>query len=684
MKLRAILIILAVFAFLFASAGALLYYSSLKETARLEAKRQAALRTDSLKSGLTSFINEYEKPAKTMARMEEVENALTNPGSGTIQKANVILDTFHSSLNAEACYLMDQNGTTIASSNRNDPDSFVHKNFSFRPYFKKSISGDPFLYLALGTASNRRGAYYSHPVFKGSTGNVIGVAVIKASIELIESRLHTDHSEAFHVTNPDGIIFISSNPDLLYKTVRRLNREEKKQIRESKQFGQGPWKYYKQEDDQYLKNRVALPGLTGWHLVVKQNLDSVTRRIYGPVIKTTGLVALLFTLFFGGTICLLYTLASRELKKGKKAEDKLKANEEKYRSIYHNTPAMLHSINQDFCLINVSDYWLEMTGYTRDEVLGRKLTDFFTFESGHRAETKILPEFFRGPGINRDIPYQLVKKDGGIMEILLSCYGIRDENGTISRTLAVSVDITDRVKQQKELDRVKKEKVSATIMEKQELERGIIARELHDELGQTLTALKMDAVSITGQIPEENRLVHEHIRTMSSLIEQIIHDVKSLAFRLRPGSLDDLGLVDSIESLAGDFEKRTDIRVRFTHCDIPPLGYTVKTAIYRIIQEALTNCAKHSQAQQCEIMLSFHSSILSVTIRDDGRGFDADNRDNGRSLGIIGMKERAALAGGEISIESKEGAGTRITLTVAHLNQSHIPPNEVRQEKENV
>jgi C4-dicarboxylate-specific signal transduction histidine kinase len=129
MKLRLILLILAVSAFLFACFGTFLYYSSLKNTARLEAKRHGTLRIDTLQSALSSYLNEYKKPAKTLTQLPELKNALIMPNNTTLKKANVILDNFQHSLKAEVCYLMNRDGLTVASSNRYAPDSFLGQNF---------------------------------------------------------------------------------------------------------------------------------------------------------------------------------------------------------------------------------------------------------------------------------------------------------------------------------------------------------------------------------------------------------------------------------------------------------------------------------------------------------------------------------------------------------------------------
>ena len=189
MKLRIILIVLSLLAFLSASTGAYLYYSSLKESALKEAERQADLRLRTIKKNLTIFLAENVKPVKTLAGMKTLQLALTRLDAQNLVAAHATLDHFKKTLAADVCYLMDLNGNTIASTNRDAPDSFVGQNFAFRPYFKNAILGKPSTYLAVGTTSCKRGAYYSHPVYTENGSTPVGIVVIKASIELIESQL---------------------------------------------------------------------------------------------------------------------------------------------------------------------------------------------------------------------------------------------------------------------------------------------------------------------------------------------------------------------------------------------------------------------------------------------------------------------------------------------------------------
>ncbi len=192
MKLRLILLVLSLLAFLSASTGGYLYYSALKQSAFREAERQAVARVRTIQKNLSSFLSENIKPVKALAGMQELSIVLTRPADNiALKNANTILDHFNKTLNVEVCYLMNPEGDTIASSNRYAPDSFVGDNFDFRPYFKQAIQGGPASYLALGITSGKRGAYYRHPVFANDRNSPSGVVVIKASVELVEKELDT-------------------------------------------------------------------------------------------------------------------------------------------------------------------------------------------------------------------------------------------------------------------------------------------------------------------------------------------------------------------------------------------------------------------------------------------------------------------------------------------------------------
>jgi signal transduction histidine kinase len=197
----------------------------------------------------------------------------------------------------------------------------------------------------------------------------------------------------------------------------------------------------------------------------------------------------------------------------------------------------------------------------------------------------------------------------------------------------------------------------------QEAERSRIARELHDDLGQSLTALKMDIIGLLakteqqyGRSPIANRI----LRTLDSMVTS----VQRISSELRPSILDDLGLVPALESEASMFEDRTGIECELS---LPPdarIEAHCATAIYRIVQEALTNVARHSNASRVEIRLRERTDELLLEIRDDGRGVTIGEVGDSRSLGLLGIRERADLVGGTVHFEGVSGRGTIVSVRI--------------------
>lgn len=805
------MLILTVVTILSASAGGYFYYSSLKKTAFIRTEQQAYNQLRTTQKSITSFLSGNIKPVRTLAGMPEIKAALSTKDQKAISKANLVLDHFNTTLEAEACYLLDTDGLTLASSNRNSPDSFVGINFSFRPYFKKAMMGSSATYLALGTTSHRRGVYCSYPVFHPSSIEITGAVVIKASIERIEHDLLLSPTETIILTDPNGLIFISTRADWLFKLFNDVPESTRTHLTKSRQFGTGPWPSngLKRLDSQhfidsnetlYFSVQSELDNYPNWTLLYLKKLPR-NPQLLPDTAKITGPLIFILCLSIGTAVFLMYLKAFSEISKRKSAQAALIKSEKRYRHLYEKTPAMLHSIDTDGKILGVSDYWLKTMGYTHDEVSGKALTDFYTESSRTYAQEVVIPSFFKD-GFCNEIPYQFIKKDGKVIDILLSAIAERDDNDRINRSLAVSVDVTERNKAQNALQLAKEElshyslelekeiqertleinsiltntpdviymvdqqgkfklvnkkfeeifsvancqtgdktifdlvgaqyaqiihdnnikvfftkspvqieeqiptdngdhtylsvkfpiydhkqqidticsistdvtelykaqgqlrRLSASIMENQEKERTAIARELHDELGQVLTALRMEAVSLHDRLCIDDHKGSERARQMCKLIDNTIDDVRGMATRLRPGVLDDLGLFDALEWYTEDFERRSGITCFFTHKEnnvLLPAPLT--TAAYRITQEALTNASRYSGANNIDVTLKVDEHFL-LMIKDNGRGFETSLLKNTKGLGIAGMQERAALAGGTLSVESSIVNGTTITFQV--------------------
>lgn len=198
-----------------------------------------------------------------------------------------------------------------------------------------------------------------------------------------------------------------------------------------------------------------------------------------------------------------------------------------------------------------------------------------------------------------------------------------------------------------------------------------IAREVHDELGQSLTGLKMNLHLLKGQASGtsfDSSLLGKGIEDLMHMTDSTIATVRRIASELRPSLLDDFGLVSAVEWQAQEFERRTSIPCKFTaNCDSIDLGGERNTALYRVVQEALTNIARHARADKVEVELLCHESEVCVSIRDNGVGIDASSRKS-PSLGFIGMQERSRMIGGDLKISTSTPSGTTITLTVPSTN----------------
>ncbi len=701
MKLRLILIVLSLLAFLSASTGGLFYYHSLKKASFLDAERKAIVRLTSINKSISSFLSQNVKPVQTLAELDVFRKLLVQPDKENQQESERLLDLFTRTLAIDVSYILNGEGTTVATSNRNDKDSFMFLNFGFRPYFTEAIQGRAATYLALGTTSGKRGGYYSYPIYDRNKVKVLGVAVIKTSIELIENELITLEDEYILMTDPHGVIFISNNKEWVYSTFNRLTPQDEKEIANSKQFGNGPWNWIGLKplaenrsidlnNNRYLMYTSALNNYPGWHVIYLRDMKSVYQAVSNPLLRITGQLALTLSVLVGLSVLFLYRKAAREIQQRKDAQEALKKSDSRYRSLYNDTPAMLHSIDPSGHLISVSNHWLTTLGYSREEVIGKKITDFFTENSCRYAEETIIPVFLK-KGFVKDIPYRIVKKNGTIIDILLSAISVRDNKGVLVHSLAVSVDITQRKHAEEMLQKAKEElsrysteleqqvlkrteeismardqlrRLSASVINSQEIERAAIARELHDELGQVLTALRLDAVWLEKRLAEKEPDCATRANAMCKLIDQSIDEVRGIAFKLRPGMLDDLGLVDALDLYTADFERRSGITIVFRHENVPSVNGTIATAAYRITQEALTNVARHSGANYVEINLQGQKGILQLRIADNGCGFQVSSVEKSSGLGLTGMRERALLVGGELLVNSEPGQGTVISFQV--------------------
>lgn len=692
MKLRTILLVLTILALLSATVAGYQYYSSLKRTEYKEGEKEVAVQAERIKNRLSAYLSENLKSVKAMSGLKTLERALSGNEESALATANSLLDHFQASLQADVCYLMDREGNTVASSNRRDPDSFVGENFSFRPYWRQAIRGTPSTYIALGVASGKRGVYYSHPIYGRDRGEPIGVAVIKAPVDGMEEGLRRDYEGIVLLTDPHGVVFLSNRPDWIYRTVWKLSPEEISEIVDSQQFGEWPWAWIgltardektavDASGNEYLMYRMDIDRYPGWQVMYLHRLRAISRRLSVPFLEASGPIVLALCILVGGSVLVLYKKASFDILRRREAEEALRRSEERLRtakeelhrysrdlerqvgertreitSILRNTPSVVYIKDKEGRYTLVNSRYEELFEIRNEEIQGKTDHDIFPREIADRFrenDMRVLAD-----GHPCQVEERVPQRDG--MHVYLSVkFPLYDEEGAVNRVCGISTDITALKAAQVQLRRL-----SDGIMASQEKERAAVARELHDELGQVLTALRIDSVRLKDRLKGTDDQAAERAMMMSSLIDHAIEEVRSMATRLRPGVLDDLGLLDALEWFAADFEKRTGIRCEVSHHGVIDVGDAVATAAYRIAQETLTNAARHSSATRMDLSLTAEDGHLTLAMADDGCGFDTKRLADSGGLGVAGMRERASLIGGTLEIHSQPGEGTRVVLQV--------------------
>jgi signal transduction histidine kinase len=208
--------------------------------------------------------------------------------------------------------------------------------------------------------------------------------------------------------------------------------------------------------------------------------------------------------------------------------------------------------------------------------------------------------------------------------------------------------------------------LSARLVQAQETERRALSRELHDEVGQSLSAVLMELRNLSAGLKvrseEQSR---SHVETVKGLVENTVRVVRNMALLLRPSMLDDLGLIPALKWQARESAKRTSMDVTVaTELDSDDLPDEYKTCIYRVVQEALHNCARHSRATAVRIRVEQRPERLVLIIQDDGQGFDVRHM---KGLGLLGVQERVARLGGSCNIHSKPGRGTILTVELPFI-----------------
>jgi two-component system sensor histidine kinase UhpB len=317
-------------------------------------------------------------------------------------------------------------------------------------------------------------------------------------------------------------------------------------------------------------------------------------------------------------------------------------------------------------ILFVNESFLKTYGYNENELIGKNIKVVrapikLAKLVGNKLPTSLLREW-KGELWNK-------RKDGDEFPIYLSSATIYDKNNKPLGQIGVATDITDR--------KIAEEKIKETKIQIEELykhlndvrenERAGISREIHDELGQSLTAIKMDLEWTIDHIGN-TRKVRNKLFTTIDLVSATIKRVQKISSDLRPGILDDLGMNSAIEWFSGEFEKRSGLVCHLELEEIPDINSNIQLTLFRIVQEALTNIVRHANAKIIDIKTFLSRGKIYLKINDDGIGISKENMKSKKSLGLMGMKERLKQFNGTLEIISSENKGACLVICIPVAN----------------
>ena len=373
----------------------------------------------------------------------------------------------------------------------------------------------------------------------------------------------------------------------------------------------------------------------------------------------------------------LFITVMRVLTDVKETEAALRESEDRYRALTQVAVEAILSIDSSGQIVDWNPGAEKIFGYSKEEIYGQPLTRLMPerYRDRHIDGLNRFLKTGRRKLIDQTIEIEGMRKGGAVFPIELSISSWKTGDdwffGGIIR------DISERVRAKRALVKqsLRLRRLAARIQETRESERTRLSREVHDQLGQALTGLRMDIAmieSIGGELPEA---VADRLDIMKTSIDETVQTVRQIASNLRPGILDDLGIEAAIEWEASEFSKRAGIEVSFKS-ELANSEVSIhrdrSTTLFRILQELLTNIARHANAKKVIVTLASTKNYISLIVEDDGVGFDTAIRTGEKSLGLLGIEERLALHNGKFEVYSRTGEGTRSVVTIP-LIEKHQP-----------
>jgi PAS domain S-box-containing protein len=395
----------------------------------------------------------------------------------------------------------------------------------------------------------------------------------------------------------------------------------------------------------------------------------------------------------------------------KQVERALRDSEESFRDLYENAPTAYFSISAvDGSILRCNSAALQLLGYERKTLMRMKALDLYAgTPHGISKAKEIFKRFVIGESI-RDVELQMKTKDGQPLWVSLSVEPLKDPDGNVTRSRSMVIDISDRKQAQEALRNARDEleqrvqertaelatankqlkleieerkraeehifALSQQLMKAQEIERQRLSCDLHDNLAQDLSTIKIGLDTLFDDQPDGSAEKRQRVSVLSEMTKKTIMDVRNLSYDLRPGDLDQLGLVQTVRRYCEEFSARNGLEVEFLSVgmDDTNLDFDTEIALYRLMQEGLTNIQRHADASKVTIRLVTSFPNIILRIQDNGKGFPVKRRLHEaleeKRMGLRSMQQRVALLNGKIEIKSHHGKGTKIVVEVPYKEKN--------------
>jgi len=487
-------------------------------------------------------------------------------------------------------------------------------------------------------------------------GSIIDITERKKAQELIIRE--RDLSDSIINILP-GVFFLRSleTGKLLRwnKNFETVTGRSKEELAESKLLD-----YIAEEDKKYISQKIETGLKTGQAEAEAHVASKDGRKI--PYFLTG------ITIMYEGQLCLLGT--GIDISARIKAEEELRESEQKYKLLFESNPLPMFMFSRDdFSILDVNESAIRHYGFSKEEFLEMKMTDLRPQEDVSRFLEKVTTS--AAETVNLGV-WRHKKKNGTIISVEIIGYDIIYKDKPARLVLAN--DVTEKLAGEEKLKQSYNEvrRLTNHLQNIREEERTHIAREIHDELGQQLTVLKMDASWLNKKLALSDDGTKEKLKGLLEVLDGTVKTVRRISSELRPSLLDDLGLTAAIAWQLKEFGKRSGIQTKFLANDADlSLPDEMKTGLFRILQESLTNVARHAEAKKVKVSLAKKNDELVLSIEDDGQGFDQFETASKKTLGVLGMEERSEMMGGNYQINSQPGMGTVVTVSVPYTFQAN-------------